>query len=284
MSELQENVAVPDEPGVARSALTGSASPRRLPRLRLRVWLPPLVAFAALAAAWELYARSHPFVIPSIEDIWTTLSQNPHLYWANFETTLREIAVGGGGGIAAAFLLAVLMVELPIFESAFMPLMIVLMVTPIVAIAPALVIAFGFGDMPKYLVTGIIVFYPMLVNSLAGLRDVDEPALDVFATLHANRWEIFRRLRVPSSMPFVFAGLRIALPLAIVGATVAEFAAAGQQAGLGALISVAASQANLAVIWASILLLCLLGLALVMALALIRKRVLFWDNATQRRT
>ena len=89
---------------------------------------------------------------------------------------------------------------------------------------------------------------------------------------------------MPSSMPFVFAGLRIALPLAIVGATVAEFAAAGQQAGLGALISVAASQANLAVIWASILLLCVLGLALVMALALIRKRVLFWDNATQRRT
>ena len=107
----------------------------------------------------------------------TTLSQNPHLYWVNFQTTLREIAVGGGGGIAAAFLLAVLMVELPIFESALMPLMIVLMVTPIVAIAPALVIAFGFGTTPKYMVTAIIVFYPMLVNSLAGLRDVDDAVL-----------------------------------------------------------------------------------------------------------
>jgi NitT/TauT family transport system permease protein len=176
------------------------------------------------------------------------------------------------------------MVELPIFESALMPLMIVLMVTPIVAIAPALVIAFGFGTTPKYLVTAIIVFYPMLVNSLAGLRDVDDAVLAVFATLHANRWEVFRRLRVPSSLPFVFAGLRIALPLAVVGATVAEFAAAGQQAGLGALIQVAASQANLAVIWASIVLLCLLGLALVTALAVIRKQVLFWDNAAQKRT
>jgi len=129
-----------------------------------------------------------------------------------------------------------------------------------------------------------VVFYPMLVNSLAGLRDVDEPALAVFATLHANRWEVFRRLRVPSSLPFVFAGLRIAFPLAIIGATIAEFAAAGQQAGLGALIQVAASQANLVVIWASILLLCLLGLALVMALAVVRKKVLFWDNAAQKRT
>ena len=147
------------------------------------------------------------------------------------------MAIGGSFGIAAAFLLAVLMVELPIFEAALMPLMIVLMVTPIVAIAPALVIAFGFGVTPKYLVTALVVFYPMLVNSLAGLRDVDEPALAVFATLHANRWEVFRRLRVPSSLPFVFAGLRIAFPLAIIGATIAEFAAAGQQAGLGALIA-----------------------------------------------
>ena len=112
---------------------------------------------------------------------------------------------------------------------------------------------------------------------------LDEPALAVFATLHANRWEVFRRLRVPSSLPFVFAGLRIAFPLDI-GATIAEFAAAGQQAGLGALIQVAASQANLVVIWASILLLCLLGLALVMALAVVRKKVLFWDNAAQKRT
>jgi len=290
VSEVQENV-VADESGLGGPARPdGGAIAERpvsrggLPSLRLGVWLPPLIAFAALATAWELYARSHPFVIPTIEDLWGTLRDNPHLYWENFLTTLREVAVGGGAGIAAAFLLAVLMVELPIFESALMPLMIVLMVTPIVAIAPALVIAFGFGSTPKYMVTAIIVFYPMLVNSLAGLRDVDPPALDVFATLHANRWDVFRRLRVPSSLPFVFAGLRIALPLAVVGATVAEFAAAGQQAGLGALIQVAASQANLAVIWAAILLLCVLGLALVTALSVIRRQVLFWDNATQRRT
>jgi NitT/TauT family transport system permease protein len=290
VSEAGENaVESADEAGPASAARRRPfvglpVAGRGLARLRVGVWLPPAIALAALATAWELYARSHEFVLPTGEDLWKTLSENPHLYWVNFETTLREVAVGGGGGIAAAFLLAVLMVELPIFERALMPLMIVLMVTPIVAIAPALVIAFGFGTTPKYVVTAIIVFYPMLVNSLAGLRDVDDAALAVFSTLHANRWEIFRRLRVPSSLPFVFAGLRIAFPLAIVGATVAEFAAAGTQAGLGALIQVAASQANLAVIWASILLLCLLGLALVMILALVRDRLLFWDNAAQRRT
>jgi NitT/TauT family transport system permease protein len=292
MSELRDSDvarerAVLDAPLVAPQAPPATKRPSArslLARLRLRKWLPPLIAFAVLATVWELYAHAHPFVIPSLEHMWQSLRENPHMYWANLLVTLREIAIGGLGGIAAAFLLAVLMVELPIVESALMPLMVVLMVTPIVAIAPALVVAFGFGVLPKYLVTGIVVFYPMLVNSLAGLRDVDDRALDVFTTLHANRWETFRRLRVPSSLPFVFAGLRIALPLSIVGATVAEFSAAGQQAGLGALIQVAASQANLPIIWCSILLLCLLGLTLMVVLSLIRRKVLFWDNASARRT
>src|SRR5215468_9743094 len=121
MSEVRENAVAPAEPEIAglardeRPAVSGKPGSRaRLPRLRLGVWLPPLVAFAALAAAWELYARSHPFVLPTIGDIWQTLRDNPHLYWVNFQTTLREVAVGGAIGIGAAFLLAVLMVELPI--------------------------------------------------------------------------------------------------------------------------------------------------------------------------
>jgi NitT/TauT family transport system permease protein len=260
------------------------ASPAAWRRLRIGIWLPPLIAFAILALIWELYSHAHPYTIPTIEHIWASLRENPHMYWANTLTTLREIAIGGLSGIGAAILLAIVMAEVPIVERAVMPLTVVLMVTPIVAIAPALVVAFGFGVFPKYLVTAIVVFYPMLINSLAGLRDVDERTLDVFTTLHANRLETFWRLRLPSSLPFLFAGLRIAVPLAVVGAVVAEIAAAGEQAGLGALISVAASQANLAVIWSSIVLLCLLGILLLIALAVIRSRILFWDNASGKRT
>jgi NitT/TauT family transport system permease protein len=270
------------EPG--HNARLEPASPAAWRRLRIGIWLPPLIAFGIIALIWELYSHAHPYTIPSIEHIWASLRENPHMYWVNTLTTLREIAIGGLSGIGAALLLAIIMVEAPLVERAVMPLTVVLMVTPIVAIAPALVVAFGFGVFPKYLVTGIVVFYPMLVNSLAGLRDVDERTLDVFTTLHANRWETFRRLRLPSSLPFLFAGLRIAVPLSVVGAVVAEIAAAGQQAGLGALISVAASQANLAVIWSSIVLLCLLGIVLISVLALIRSRILFWDNASSKRT
>lgn len=256
---------------------------RGLPRLRVRVWLPPLIAFAIAVVLWEWYAHGHPHAIPTIGAIWNSLKGQPGIYWSDFKTTLREIAIGAGGGIVVAFLLAVLMAELPVFERALMPLAVMLMVTPVIAIAPALVIAFGFGFFPKYLLTGIVVFFPMLVNSLAGLRAVDPRTLEVFTTLHASRWETFRYLRLPGSLPFVLAGLRICLPLSVVGATVAEFAAAGQQSGLGALIETAASEVDLPVIWASIVILCALGLAFVVILAAVHRRVLWWDPGTNQR-
>ncbi|WP_270409934.1 ABC transporter permease [Microbacterium maritypicum] len=255
------------------------AQPRRgiPPWLRWGSWGPTLITFVIAALLWQVVAWTNPYVLPTLEAIGTSLVDDAGMYWSNFLVTLLEVVVGASAGILAGFLLAVIMAEFQIIERAVMPLVIIVMVTPIVAIAPALVVAFGFGMVPKFIVTGLVVFFPMLVSSLAGLRDVDQKALDVFKTLHASRWEIFRELRFPGSMPYVFAGLRIALPLAVVGAAVAEFVAAGQQAGLGSLTT-SAAQANLPVTWASIALLCLLGVLLIIVLALVRKRVLWWSD------
>lgn len=241
-------------------------------------WLAPAIAFLIVAVLWQVLAWNNPYVLPTLDAVGASLAKDPHMYWANFLVTAQEIAVGASAGIFAGFVLAIIMAELPLVERAAMPLMIVVMVTPVVAIAPALVVAFGFGMTPKYIVTALVVFFPMLVNSLAGFKDIDERALDVMTTLHASRWEIFRDLRLPGSLPFFFAGLRIALPLSVVGAAVAEFAAAGQQAGLGSLLTIAAAQANLPVTWACIALLCATGLILVAALSLVRKRILWWSD------
>ncbi|AWB89062.1 ABC transporter permease [Homoserinimonas hongtaonis] len=243
-----------------------------------RIWFPPLLTFIIAGAVWQILAYANPYVIPTIDAILGSLAKDPSMYWTNFLVTLQEVVIGAIAGILAGFLFAVVMAEFRFMERAVMPLFVVIMVTPIVAIAPALVVAFGFGMMPKYIVTALVVFFPMLVNSLAGLRDVDGRTLDVMRTLHASRWEIFRDLRFPGSMPFVFAGLRVALPMAVVGAAVAEFVAAGQQAGLGSLVTISAAQANLPVTWASILLLCVMGVAIVSMLAVVRKRVLWWSD------
>lgn len=246
--------------------------------LRPRNWVPTAVTFLIVGILWQIVAWTNPYVLPSLDAVVVSLGNDPGMYAGNFLVTLQEVLVGATSGIIAGFALAVIMCEFEIVERAVMPLVIVVMVTPIVAIAPALVVAFGFSMIPKYIVTALVVFFPMLVNSLAGLRGVDPRALDVLQTLHASRWEIFRTLRFPGSMPYVFAGLRISLPLAVVGAAVAEFVAAGQQAGLGSLVTTAAAQANLPVTWASIFLLCVLGVLLIVVLALARKRVLWWSD------
>lgn len=263
---------------IAAAAPASGAGPGLAKRLRVTAWLPPLIAFAVAGVLWQLVAITNPYVIPTLDAIGASLVSDAGMYASNMLVTAQEVVIGAAAGILGGFLLAVVMAEFQLVERAVMPLVVVVMVTPIVAIAPALVVAFGFGMMPKYIVTGLVVFFPMLVNSLAGLRDVDGRALDVMTTLHASRWEIFRHLRLPGSMPYFFAGLRIALPLAIVGAAVAEFVAAGQQAGLGSLVTVSAAQANLPVTWASIALLCVMGVVLVAALAIVRKRVLWWSD------
>ncbi|MFT2816830.1 ABC transporter permease [Leifsonia sp. A12D58] len=262
-----------------QSGRSASASTRSVARwLNPRVWGPTAVVFVVVAVLWQVVAFTNPYILPSLGEVAVSLLEDPGMYWQNFLITLQEVVVGAGAAIVLGYLLAVIMSEFEIVERAIMPLIILIMVTPVIAIAPALVVAFGFGMMPKYIVTGIVVFFPVLVNSLAGLRSVDPRAMDVFRTLHATRWETFRNLRFPGSMPYFFAGLRISLPLAVVGAAVAEFVAAGTAAGLGSLVTTSAAQANLPVTWAAIFMLCLMGILLIVVLAIVRKRVLWWSD------
>ncbi|MGH7911688.1 MAG: ABC transporter permease, partial [Candidatus Dormibacteraceae bacterium] len=195
-------------------------------RLSPRVWAPPLVAFVALAAGWQLYALTNRFVLPTLPEVAGVLAAHPGLFLGNLLVTLQEALVGAACGMGLGWLGALAITRLPLAERALMPVAVVLNVTPIVAIAPGLVVAFGFGMLPKYIVTAVIVFFPFLINSIAGLKAVDPAARDVLTTLHASRLEIMLRLQIPGSVPFLLAGARICLPLSLIGAVVAEFSAA----------------------------------------------------------
>jgi NitT/TauT family transport system permease protein len=247
-------------------------------KLRLSIWSPFFLLVVAFVAAWQIYAHHHRFVIPTMGAMWHSLTVEPSQYWNGFVVTLREVAIGASGGIVVAFVVAILVAESRIISNALMPFVVVMMMTPIVAIAPALVIAFGFGSGPKYLVAGMVVFPGMVLHSLAGLRNVDSRALDLFDTLDASRWQTFWHLRLRSSLPFVFVGLRIALPVAVVGATVAELSAPGVASGLASLVGTASATGNIVVTWTAIFLLCLMGLALMGLWFVLRKRFLWWDN------
>ena len=247
---------------------------------RPSVWLPPAVALALLAGAWQLYAVQHPYVIPRLQAIFSSLGDQPGFYLRNFANTLEEALVGAAIGMGLAFVFAVVMSYVRVVERAVLPLAIVLNVTPVIAVAPALVVAFGFGMAPKFVITAVLVFFPFLINSLTGLRSVDEQALEVLKTLHASRSEIMWKLRLPSSLPYLLAGARICMPLSVVGAVVAEFVAPGASNGLGTLIVTAASTADLRTIYASVVLLSVMGIALFLVVLVVQSRLLKWHGSS----
>ena len=242
-----------------------------------RTWLPPVVAIGILMLGWQLYAVHDRFVIPTVPQIFTELVRHPDLFWRNLLVTLQEAVVGASFGMLAAFVLAVAMCELRLVERALMPLAVMLNVTPVVAIAPALVVAFGFGMAPRFIVTALITFFPFLVNALIGMRSVDSGALEILRSLDASKREILMRLRVPSSLPFLFAAARVCVPLSIVGAVVAEFVSAGTDRGLGSLIETSEAQSALPPIYAAIWCLALLGIALSAIVILTERRLLSWN-------
>ena len=280
MSAAEERTsAVPESPPPGGPSRFRLGRPRsRTAWLRPSVWLPLTVMLAVLAGLWQWGARRLPYLLPSLPRIGRSLGTNLGYYVDNAAVTLGEATAGLAMGFLAAFVLAVLTSELPLVRRAVMPIAVVLNVTPLVAIAPALVVAFGFGPLPKLIITGLICFFPILINTAAGLRSVPLQVLQVYRTMDAGRLELLWYLRVPNALPFVFAALRIVFPLSIIGAVVAEMSAAGSTRGLGTVISTASSMNQLPVVYASIFVLAFMGVLLLLAVTLVEQRALRWHT------
>lgn len=246
-----------------------------------RTWAPTAVLVALLAVAWQAVAHEHPYILPELGEVGRTLVGEPSLFLENAWTTLFTALIGVLVGAGGAFVLALLMSELDVVRRALMPIAVVLNVTPVVAITPALVVAFGFGIAPKVVVTALITFFPVLINVTTGLRSVPGPVLDVFRTLHASRLEVLLRVRLPSSLPYTLAALRVVLPLSIVGAVVAEFVAAGSAGGLGTMIRNSAATARLDLVYAAIACLAAMGVTMLALVTALERRLLFWHESQQ---
>lgn len=255
--------------------------PRRPLPLHPRVWLPTTVLVVILGVAWSVTADAHPYILPRLSEVGWTLVDEPLLFLENTWSTLQIALTGVAFGAGSAFLLALLMSEISMVRRALMPLAVVLNVTPVIAITPALVVAFGFGMTPKVVVTAIITFFPVLINVTTGLRSIPTPVLHVFETLHASRAEVLFRLRIPSSLPYTLAALRVVFPLSVVGAVVAEFVAAGSSGGLGTMIRNSAATARLDHVYAAIACLAAMGVLLLVLVTAVERRLLFWHESQQ---
>ncbi len=241
--------------------------------------LPPALALIGALLFWEFWVQWRDIaiiVVPPPSEVLERILDDPAFFWREGGWTLYEATLGLLLGSSFALALAVAMAHSRLTERALFPLAIIIKVTPIVAVAPVLVIGFGFGTTPKILVAALLSFFPMLVNAMTGFRDVNPGALEFMRSLRASPWQLFWKLRLPSALPYLFAALKITYPLALIGAVVAEWFTGDR--GLGLVIFVANANLDTPTLFAAVGVLALTGVTLNILLYLTERRLLFWHE------
>ncbi|MEK6887765.1 MAG: ABC transporter permease [Candidatus Aenigmatarchaeota archaeon] len=191
--------------------------------------------------------------------------------------TMAEAVAGYIVGNILGFVTAVIFAHYKTIERGFYPYAIALKTTPIIAIAPLLVLWFGTDVGSKIAASAIICFFPILVNTVKGLKNIDDVALDLFRSLSATRWHIFTKLRLPNALPYIFSALRISTGLAVVGAIVGEFVGANK--GIGYVILISTYHLETVRMFAAISMVAFGGVLFFLLVSFIEKKVLFWQKS-----
>ncbi len=254
-------------------------APVALPSWRpLAAWVvPPLVALIILAVAVEIWVRAggvSVWVMPRPSSVLEVFVSDFGLYFSEGLLTVAVSLAGLAVGTAAATLLAAGVAHSQLLERAVLPIAIMVKVTPVVALIPLFIIWLGHSIEPKIAIAALITYFPVLINAIAGFRDVDARMHDFFRSVDASTWEIFRYLRLPAAVPYLFASLKISVTLSLIGAVVAEFFLSGQ-GGLGALIWIEQNNLRLDRVFAAVLMLTLIGVTLSTAVVA-AERVFSW--------
>lgn len=240
---------------------------------------PAFAAVAGLLAIWQVVTtvlHVPTYMAPSPLDVVAAFRDNWQILWINFWPTLMEALLGFFFGNAVAVLLAVWFVHSQTAERAFYPVAVFMHTIPIIAVAPILVLIFGNGFTPKIIIAALICFFPTLVNMVRGLKAVSPAALDLMRVLSATKSEIFWKLRLQSSLPFLFAALKIATTTCVIGAIVAEWI--GSSFGLGALIIEATYNFRSPLLYATVFIAAFLAVALFSAVSLAEARLIRWKS------
>jgi NitT/TauT family transport system permease protein len=239
----------------------------------------PIVAFGIFLLGWVVVIRVgsiSPLILPPPWAVAKVMFERSGYLLGQSGVTALEAVLGLGLGAFAGLGLATLFSFSSIAEQALYPYAIAMKAIPLIALAPIIVTWFGSGLLSKVLLAAIIAFFPILVNTIDGLRSVDPEALELFQSWSASPWQVFVKLRVWSALPAIFAGLKVASSFAIVGAVVAEFVGAEQ--GIGHVIKSSSYYLETDLTFAAILFSALIGLMLFSLISTIENKVIFWNS------
>lgn len=246
----------------------------------MRAIILPLIAFSLLLTAWQTAHSAFDvksIILPSPIEVGAALVDNAAKLFVETGITLFESVCGFFLGSVSAFFLAVLFVHSSSLQQAIYPFAVALKSTPLIAIAPLLVLWFGNDIVSKIVMSALVAFFPVLVNSTKGLSSIDQDALDLMKSMHASRWQVLVKLRIPNSCPLLFSALKIASSLAVVGAVIGEFT--GATKGIGHLIVTSSYYFQTDLMFAGIIMISLGGIVFFGLVGLLEKRIVFWHGA-----
>ncbi len=241
-------------------------------------WWPPLALLAAAVGVWELVVRvAHvpDYLFPAPSAVASSLADDTDLLGRATLVTLREIVLGYLLAVAVALAIAVVLHFSSVLRRALLPILVLSQTVPTVLLAPILAILLGYGIEPKLIVVVIVCFFPIVVNAVDGLRSADPELVRMMRTLHGGRLAIFRRVELPGALPGIFSGARVAATYAAVAAVFAEWA--GSSSGLGFVILQAQPALETSRIFAAVLILSGLALALYALVTLAERLLIPWQ-------
>jgi ABC-type nitrate/sulfonate/bicarbonate transport system permease component len=240
-------------------------------------WVWPLVLLIALGLIWEITVRvteTPRWMLPPPSAVFTSFHEDWSLLMQHTRVTLVEVLIGFVLALVAGIATGVAIDSSRIIERAVYPLLIASQTIPMVVLAPLFLIWFGYGLLPKVLITALVAFFPLAVNTVDGLRSGDREILALLRSMGASRWQRFRLAKVPAALPSIFSGARIAVAFCVIGAVFGELV--GAKEGLGYLMERAASQFETARVFAAIFILAFIGVGLFVAVTLLERLLLPW--------
>jgi len=275
--------AAPAAASAASTASPAGAAPGLTAGLRaaLKGLVPSILLFLAVVVIWEAAARMFKlpeFVLPAPSSILKVLVARQGALSVAAFVTAREVLYGFVLSSIIGALVAMVIARFAAFGRALYPLVVLFQTVPKIALAPLFILWFGFDLLPKVSLIVVMAFFPVAINMLVGLQSVDPNLVALMRSVGASRNEILWRVQIPNSLPYLMAGLKVAVTLAVIGAIVGEFA--GAQAGLGYMIQFASTQMETALVFAALVEVSVLGLLFYYAIEIIEWRYINWVPRT----
>lgn len=277
-----------------RTEAAGGVAQQEPPRTRARVgiggrllrfleaaWRPVILLGLVFAAWWFAADRElmPNYLVPTPGQVWDKLVDEWSFLVKHSLVTLYETVIGFVLASLLGLATAILIVYSSTMEKTLYPIVLFAQVIPKIAIAPLLVVWFGTGLGPKIILAVLIAFFPVVVSGVAGLRSTDPELLDLSATMGASRWQTFRKIRFPNALPHLMAGEKVAVTLAVVGAVVGEFVAAGE--GLGYVLLIANGNLDAPMLFADLFLMSIIGIVLFVLIEIAEALLIPW-HASRR--